>query len=81
MRYLRILLSGLIVLCVLIIGAVSFHSLEEIHYLKSFYPGSFTVEEAFYASLIEFIKIHIISLPLMVIILLAAFFLYLFRAR
>lgn len=81
MRNLTIILVALIVLCVIVIGAVSFHSLEEIHYLKSFYPGSFTAEEAFYAALVEFIKIHIISLPLMVIILLAAFFLWLYCAR
>jgi len=51
-----------------IIVAVCWHSVEEIHYLKSFFPGSFTVQEAFYASGIELIKIIIISLPLVLII-------------
>ncbi|MBQ27602.1 MAG: hypothetical protein CMH81_05610 [Nitrospiraceae bacterium] len=57
-----------IVLCVLIIGVVCLHSLEEIHYLKSFYPSMFSVEETFYASGVEFFKVLIISLPLYVII-------------
>lgn len=80
MRKTRIFLAALIAVCVIIIGAVSFYSAKEIHYLKSFYPGEFTVEEAFYAALVEFIKIHIISLPLMVIILLAAFLLWLYKS-
>ncbi len=58
----------LVIISLLIIFAVSFHSLEEIHYLKTFYPSSFTVEEAFYASAVELIKILVISLPLFVII-------------
>lgn len=51
-----------------IIVAVCWHSVEEIHYLKSFFPGSFTIQEAFYASGIELIKIIIIALPLVLII-------------
>ena len=54
--------------CAIIILAVCLHSLEEIHYLKSFYPGKFSVEEAFYASGVELFKILIISFPLIVII-------------
>ena len=54
--------------CAIIILAVCLHSLEEIHYLKSFYPGKFSVQEAFYASGVEFFKILIISFPLVVII-------------
>lgn len=80
MRKFRISLAVLMTACVIIIAAVSFRSVEEIRYLKTFYPGSFTVEEAFYAALVEFIKIHIISLPLMVIILLAAFLLWLYKS-
>ena len=79
MRKFRVFLFALMAVCVIIIGAISFHSVEEIHYLKSFYPGSFTMEDAFCAALVEFIKVHIISLPLMVVILLAAFLLWLFR--
>lgn len=63
-----IILVVAIVLSLIIIFAVSFHSLEEIHYLKTFYPSSFTVEEAFYASAVELIKILVISLPFFVII-------------
>lgn len=77
MRVIKILLSALVAASLLIIIGVSWHSVEEIHYLKSFYPASFTVEDAFYATLVEFIKIHIISLPLIVIILIS---LYLLRA-
>ena len=51
-----------------LVGAVCWHSVEEIHYLKSFFPESFTVQQAFYASVIELIKIIIISLPLVLII-------------
>jgi len=57
-----------IVIAIGIIVAVCWHSVEEIHYLKSFFPGSFTIEQAFYASGIELIKIIIISLPLILII-------------
>ena len=47
-----------------VIAAVSWHSVEEIHYLKTFYPRQFTVEEAFYASGVELIKVILIGLPL-----------------
>jgi hypothetical protein len=49
-------------------SAVCWHSIEEIHYLKSFFPAKFTVEEAFYASAIELIKVVIIGIPLLLII-------------
>ncbi len=57
-----------IVICMVIIFAVCMHSIEEIHYLKSFFPQQFTVEQAFYASAIELIKIIIICIPLLIII-------------
>ena len=44
-------------------SAICLHSIEEIHYLKSFFPGKFTVEEAFYASAIELIKVLILGIP------------------
>jgi len=56
------------VACLTIISAVCWHSVEEIHYLKSFFPQQFTVEETYYAARIETIKIEIISLPLILII-------------
>lgn len=49
-------------------GAVCWHSVEEIHYLKSFFPDQFTVEQAFYASAIELIKIVIIGIPSLLIL-------------
>ena len=74
-----ILLMGLIVICLIIISVVCWHSVEEIHYLKSFFPKQFSVEEAFYASKIEMIKIAIISFPLILIIGLSMYFLRYFR--
>ena len=56
---------GLVVFAYL---AVCLHSVEEIHYLKSFFPKQFTVEQAFYAAAIELIKVIIIGLPLLVIL-------------
>jgi Na+-driven multidrug efflux pump len=64
-----ILLTAAVIVSILVILAVSWYSVEEIHYLKTFYPTSFTVEEAYYATLVEFLKVHIISLPLVVIII------------
>jgi hypothetical protein len=71
----RVLLIVLVTLAVAAIGAVCLHSLEEIHYLKSFFPRAFTVQEAFYASAIELIKVIIIALPLLLIISVSLLFL------
>ncbi len=57
------------------IFAICLHSLEEIHYLKSFFPQTFTVKQAFYASAIELIKILIIPLPFLLVFRLGLFFL------
>ena len=62
----------LVLVVVIVIGimvAVCWHAVEEIHYLKTFFPDSFTVQEAFYASGIELIKTMIIGLPLVLILL------------
>jgi len=61
---------GLIVIGagVAVVAAVSWHSVQEIHYLKTFYPDDFTVQEIFYASGVELIKVVLISLPLILII-------------
>ena len=64
----RALLNAGIVLVVSAYLAVCLHSIEEIHYLKSFFPKQFTVEEAFYAAAIELIKVIIIGLPVLVIL-------------
>jgi len=53
--------------------------LDEIHYLKSFFPDRFSVEEAYYASRIELIKVIIISLPLALIIYVCLRLLDIFR--
>jgi hypothetical protein len=72
----RVFLIALVTLAVAAIGAVCLHSLEEIHYLKSFFPPAFTVQEAFYASAIELIKVLIIALPLGLIISVSLLFLW-----
>lgn len=64
----KILLSLAIVVSIVIVSAVCWHSLEEIHYLKSFYPKHFTVEEAFYASGVELIKVFVISMPFFLVL-------------
>ena len=64
----RLLLSLAIVMSILIVAAVCWHSLEEIHYLKSFYPKQFTVEEAFYASGVELIKVLVIGVPFFLVL-------------
>lgn len=53
---------------VVAISAVCWHSVEEIHYLKSFYPNRFNVQEAFYASAVELVKVVIIGIPIFLII-------------
>ena len=57
-----------IIIVVVVYFAVCLHSVDEIHYLKSFFPKQFTVEEAFYAAAIELIKVIIIGLPIILII-------------
>ena len=64
----KLLLSLAIVVSILIVAAVCWHSLEEIHYLKSFYPKRFTVEESFYASGVELIKVFVIGVPFFLVI-------------
>lgn len=55
------------------IFGVCLHSLEEIHYLKHFFPPSFTVAETFYAVAIELIKVMIITFPLVLAIAVCLF--------
>ena len=59
--------STIAIIITLIIAGVAWHSVWEIHYLKSFYPAVFTVQEAFYATLVEWVKFLLISIPLVVI--------------
>ncbi len=74
----RLILKIGIAAGVIAYSAICWHSIEEIHYLKSFFPAKFTVEEAFYASRIELIKIVIIGIPFLLII---GIFMYLVRRR
>ena len=71
----KLFLSFAVVVSVVIVFAVCWHSLEEIHYLKSYYPKSFTVEEAFYASAVELVKVIIVSLPFVLVILVSLYLL------
>jgi hypothetical protein len=75
-RTVQLFLIAAITISIAVVGAVCWHSLGEIHYLKSFFPRQFTVEEAFYASAVELVKVLIISLPL---VLVTATALYLLR--
>ena len=52
----------------LIVLAVCLHSLTEVHYLKSFLPRSFSVQEVMYASVVELIKVAIIVTPFVILI-------------
>jgi hypothetical protein len=61
-------LITLVVLSLAGITAICLHSLEEIHYLKSFFPSTFTVQEACYAGILELIKVGIITFPLVLLI-------------
>jgi hypothetical protein len=72
----RSLLIAAIVVAVVIVSAVCWHSVGEIHYLKTFYPQRFSVEEVFYASGVELIKVLIIAIPFCLI---SAVSLYLLR--
>jgi hypothetical protein len=77
----KLLLSLAIGVSILIVAVVCWHSLEEIHYLKSFYPKSFTVEESFYASGVELIKVFVIGVPLFLVIWLSLSLLKTLRNR
>lgn len=64
----RIALLGAVTLCAILLSGVAWHSIEEIHYLKSFFPDEFTVAEAKDASVIEFVKVAIIAIPVALIV-------------
>ncbi len=74
-RFRKLFLSIAVVISVVIVFAVCWHSIEEIHYLKSFFPKGFTVEEAFYASAVELVKVLIVSLPFVLVILIILYLL------
>lgn len=64
----RTFLNLVVLIGVGVFAAVCLHSVDEIHYLKSFFPTDFTVEEAFDAAAMELIKVIIIGLPILLII-------------
>jgi hypothetical protein len=66
-RMRQILIGSAIAVSILVVFAVCWHSVQEIHYLKTFYPKQFSVEEAFYASAVELVKVIIISLPFILV--------------
>ena len=68
-RILRATILSAVGISLFVISAVCWHSVEEIHYLKTFFPRQFSVEEAFYASGVELIKVVIISVPFIGIII------------
>ena len=78
MKPLRIVLLAVVTICSLAISAVSFHSVEEIHYLKSFYPEHFSVSDAASDAVVELIKVSLVAFPLFLIVLVCLFLLWLF---
>ena len=69
----------IIVAGVVIFSAVCWHSVGEIHYLKSFFPKGFSVEGAYYASVVELIKVIIIALPIVMVISISLYILRHFK--
>jgi hypothetical protein len=65
----KILILSTVGVSIIIVSAVSWHSVQEIHYLKSFYPQQFSVQEAFWASAVELVKVLVISIPFFFIII------------
>lgn len=78
-RACRVLSMAITVVGLAVISGVCWHSIEEIHYLKSFFPKQFTVQEAYYASNIELIKVAIICFPVLVVIGIILYFLQYYR--
>jgi hypothetical protein len=78
-RAYSVFLVVIIVAGVVIFSAVCWHSVGEIHYLKSFFPKGFNVEGAYYASVVELIKVIIIALPIIMIIGISLYVLRHFR--
>jgi hypothetical protein len=66
----------IIIMGTVIFTAVCLHSVQEIHYLKSFFPRQLSVQEAYYATAIELIKVIMIGMPIVAI---AAVSIYILR--
>lgn len=67
--------SFMIILGMVIFAAVCWHSVEEIHYLKSFFPKRFNAQEAYYASAIELVKVVIIGMPIVLFVVVSLYML------
>lgn len=66
--YSKTIIYSVTIAGVILFSAVCWHSIEEIHYLKSFFPKQFTVQEAYLASAIELIKVIMIGMPIVLVI-------------
>jgi hypothetical protein len=70
--------SGIIfsitILGIVVFSVVCWHSIEEIHYLKSFFPRQFNMQEAYYAAAIELVKVMIIGMPIVLVISVCLYF-------
>ncbi len=79
MKYTYIILSFVVFICLAVVSLVSYHSVSEIHYLKSFYPHSFSVSDAASASVVELVKVALIAFPLILVITVCLFLIWLLR--
>jgi len=68
MKYRRGIIGSIIIVCLAAMAAVSFHSVREIHYLKTFYPAHFSVAEAACAAVVELVKVILIAFPLVLVV-------------
>ena len=80
-RISRAVTISLIVVSIAAISAVCWHSVGEIHYLKSFFPRQFSVQEAYYAAGVELIKVLIICIPFGIVIIAGICFLMINRRK
>jgi hypothetical protein len=77
MKHVIVALLLISAVCLAVIAVASFHSVWEIHYLKSFYPDHFSVSEAAYASVVELIKVALMAFPLVLLICICFFVMWL----
>ncbi len=66
--YSKIIIYSATISGVVLFSAVCWHSVEEIHYLKSFFPQQFSVQDAYYATAVELMKVIITGLPIGLVI-------------
>jgi hypothetical protein len=78
-RVASVSIAVVIMVAMLFLAGVCWHSVGEIHYLKTFYPTTFSMDQAYEASMIEVIKVAIISFPVVVAIMVGLYVLKNFR--